>query len=296
MALNFIRIMPHGLPHRTFGLRLHAPWSHGRSFSGHRLCHSECLCGLAGNVLHGDALAHSVLPGIVFAYWAGFSLLWGALGAAVLVVAGIGWASRKEGLREDAAIGVVFAGFFALGILMLSKVATAADLGHILFGNILGVSKQDLVFMAVVTIFVVLATVLAFKELVAASFDPSHARAIGLSPSLVRFILLGLLALTTVVALRTVGVVLVLALLVTPGAAASMVSKRLGASWFFRSPLPSFPPFLVFMHPTMPMFLLAQPLFWPSQCSFCFLQALGKSKKNVVNAWLNEIIHHPLSQ
>ncbi|MCG8453189.1 MAG: metal ABC transporter permease [Spirochaetales bacterium] len=228
----------------------------------------------------GDALAHSVLPGIVFAYWAGFSLLWGALGAAVLVVAGIGWASRKEGLREDAAIGVVFAGFFALGILMLSKVATAADLGHILFGNILGVSKQDLIFMAIVTVFVVLATVLTFKELVAASFDPSHARAIGLSPSLVRFILLGLLALTTVVALRTVGVVLVLALLVTPGAPASMVSKRLwgimalSVSLAFLSTILGFYASYYADVPSGPAIVLALTLF------FLFFSGIGQIQKH----------------
>ena len=92
----------------------------------------------------GDALAHSVLPGIVVAYILGISLFWGALGAAGLVVIGIGIISRRGRINEDAAIGVVFAGFFALGILMLSKVATFSDLSHILFGNILGVSRGDL--------------------------------------------------------------------------------------------------------------------------------------------------------
>ncbi len=175
----------------------------------------------------GDALAHSVLPGIVVAYILGISLFWGALGAAVLVVLGIGFISRRGRLNEDAAIGVVFAGFFALGILMLNRVASFSDLNHILFGNILGISSSDLWIMAVVVVIVVVLTKVAFKEIVTASFDPAHASAIGLSPELVRYLILGMLALTTVVALQTVGVVLVLALLVTPGAAASMLSRKL---------------------------------------------------------------------
>lgn len=175
----------------------------------------------------GDALAHSVLPGIVVAYMLGISLLWGALGAAAVVVVGIGLIASRGKLKVDTAIGVVFTGFFALGILMLSKVATFSDLSHILFGNILGVSNGDLVMMSVVTVIVMAGTFLSYKELVTASFDPAHSTAIGLSPSLVHYIVLIMLALTTVVAIQTVGVVLVLALLVTPGAAASLVSRRL---------------------------------------------------------------------
>ena len=112
----------------------------------------------------GDALAHSVLPGIVVAYILGISLIWGAMAAAALVVVGIGLISSRGKLREDTAIGVVFTGFFALGILMLSRVATFSDLSHILFGNILGVTRQDLVLMALVTVVVVAGTILSFKE------------------------------------------------------------------------------------------------------------------------------------
>lgn len=175
----------------------------------------------------GDALAHAVLPGIVVAYVLGISLFWGALGAAVLVVLSIGWISRRGRLKEDAAIGVVFAGFFALGILLLSRIATFSDLSHILFGNILGVTGGALIIMAAVAVVVTLAITLSYKEMVTASFDPAHATAIGLSPELVRYLILAMLALTTVVAIQTVGVVLVLALLVTPGAAASLLSRRL---------------------------------------------------------------------
>lgn len=181
-----------------------------------------------GMAFVGDALAHAILPGIVVAYALGISLFIGALGSAVLAVAGIGLFSQRGQLREDTAIGVIFAGFFALGILLLSRMVSFQDLGHILFGNILGVSLNDLVAMGVVVGLVLLGLGLAFKELMVTSFDPAHAVAIGLSPELLRYGLLLLLALTTVVAIQTVGVVLVLALLVTPGAAASMLSRRMG--------------------------------------------------------------------
>lgn len=176
----------------------------------------------------GDAMAHAILPGIVVAYALGISLFIGALGAAFLAVLGIGLISRNGVLKEDTAIGVVFAGFFAFGVLLLSRIVSFQDLGHILFGNILGVSNGDLVAMVVVVVVVLAGVGLSFKEIVVASFDPSHAVAIGLSPGLIRYLLLTLLALTTVVAIQTVGVVLVLALLVTPGATASLLSVRLG--------------------------------------------------------------------
>lgn len=180
-----------------------------------------------GMAFVGDALAHAILPGIVVAYILGISLFVGALGSAVLAVIGIGLFSRRGHLREDTAIGVIFAGFFALGIFMLSRMVSSQDLSHILFGNILGVAGGDLIAMAVVVAIVILGVAAGFKELLVTSFDPSHAVAIGLSPELLRYGLLMLLALTTVVAIQTVGVVLVLALLVTPGAAASMVSRNM---------------------------------------------------------------------
>lgn len=180
-----------------------------------------------GMAFVGDALAHAILPGIVVAYALGISLFFGALGAAILAVAGIGLFSRGGRLKEDTAIGVIFSGFFALGIFLLSRMVSYQDLGHILFGNILGVSSADVVAIAIVVAIVIIAVAVSFKELLVTSFDPSHAVAIGLSPDLLRYGLLMLLALTTVVAIQTVGVVLVLALLVTPGAAASMISRRM---------------------------------------------------------------------
>ncbi|MFN2146308.1 MAG: metal ABC transporter permease [Anaerolineales bacterium] len=177
----------------------------------------------------GDAIAHAILPGIVLAYITGTSLFFGALGMAILIAAGIGWLSRSGQMKEDTAIGVIFTGFFALGILMLSRVTSYQDLTHILFGNILGVSASDLTIMAVVMGIVLAVVFIFYKELLVTSFDPSHAIAIGLSPELVRYGLLLLIALTVVSAIQVVGVVLVLALLITPAAAASQLARRLPA-------------------------------------------------------------------
>ncbi|MFP4374819.1 MAG: metal ABC transporter permease [Spirochaetaceae bacterium] len=180
-----------------------------------------------GMAFVGDALAHAILPGIVLAYALGFSLFFGALGAAAVAVVLIGAISGQRRLKEDTAIGIVFSGFFALGVLFMSSITTYQDLGHVLFGNILGVGSSDLVVMSVVVFVTVAALAGSYKELLVTSFDPAHSVAIGLSPSAIRYLLLFLLALTTVVAIQTVGVILVLSLLVTPGATASMISKSL---------------------------------------------------------------------
>ena len=180
-----------------------------------------------GMAFIGDAMAHVILPGIVVAFINGISLFVGALIAAVLAALGIGVLARGRELKEDTAIGVMFSGFFALGVLLLSRVTTYQDLTHILFGDILGVSAGDLWAMLVVVLVVLAAVVLFYKELLVTSFDPGHAVAIGLSPELVRYGLLVLIALTVVAAIQTVGVVMVLALLVTPAATASLLAREL---------------------------------------------------------------------
>lgn len=196
------------------------------------------LIGIAGAVLSayvvwrgmaflGDALAHIILPGIVAAFILGINLMIGALVAAIAAALGIGWLTSGDRIREDTAIGILFSGFFALGVLMLSQVRSMQDLSHILFGDILGVSGTDLWLMLAVVVIVIGGVVLFYKELLVTSFDPGHSIAIGLSPSLVRYALLILLALTVVTAIQAVGVVLVIALLVTPAATASLLTRRL---------------------------------------------------------------------
>ena len=180
-----------------------------------------------GMAFIGDALSHSILPGIVLSFTLGTSLLFGALLSSMAAVAGIGLITRRKGMKEDTAIGVIFSGFFALGILMLSRISSYQDLSHILFGNILGMSRTDLVIIGVIVVIVVAAVFLFYKELLVTSFDPVHAVTIGLSPTLIHYGLLVIIALTTVVAIQSVGVVLILALLVTPAASASLLFREL---------------------------------------------------------------------
>ena len=175
----------------------------------------------------GDALAHTTLPGLVTAYLNGWNLFGGALLAGLLTALGIGWLSRRESLREDTAIGVLFTSMFAFGILLISTVRSFRDLTHMLFGNVLGVTRADLLLIALVTIIVLTTLFLLHKELELTSFDPTHAYVIGLNADRLRYGLLVLLALTVVTSIQVVGVVLTSALLVTPAAAASLVTTRL---------------------------------------------------------------------
>jgi ABC-type Mn2+/Zn2+ transport system permease subunit len=175
----------------------------------------------------GDALSHTVLPGLVVAYLRGWNLLFGAVVAGIITALGIGWLSRRNEVREDTAIGVMFTGMFALGILMMSTVRSFRDLNHILFGNILGVTRGDLAFIALIALIVVVVLVVLHKELELTSFDPVHAEVIGLRADNLRYVLLVVLALAVVAGIQAVGVVLTSALLVTPAATASLLTTRL---------------------------------------------------------------------
>lgn len=175
----------------------------------------------------GDALAHTILPGLVSAYLLGLNLLGGAVVAGVATALGIGWLSRRGTLREDTAIGVIFTGMFALGILLMSTVDSFRDFSHMLFGNILGITWADLGLIAGLALVVLAVLFLFHKELELTSFDPTHALAMGLKADLVRYGLLVLLSLTVVAGIQAVGVVLISALLITPAAAASLVTDRL---------------------------------------------------------------------
>ncbi|MBA3873233.1 MAG: metal ABC transporter permease [Anaerolineae bacterium] len=175
----------------------------------------------------GDALAHTALPGLVVAYLNGWSLFGGAVVAGLLTALGIGWLSRREEVREDTAIGILFTGMFALGILLISTTRSFRDLTHILFGNILGVTPGDLLLIGGVTLITLLALLAFHKELELTSFDPTHAEVIGLRADRLRYMLLILLSLTVVTSIQVVGVVLTSAMLVTPAAAAALVTNRL---------------------------------------------------------------------
>jgi manganese/iron transport system permease protein len=189
-----------------------------------------CFVVLRAMAFLGDALAHAILPGVAIAYLLGVDLLLGALVAAVAVAVGIGVVSRRGAVKEDTAIGVLFAAALALGVVLISTVRSyATDLTHILFGNVLGVSAADLWLTGLLALAVLLTVVVLFKEFLLASFDPVLAHTLGRRPEALRFLMLVLLALTVVVSLQTVGVGLVAAMLVTPAATAYLLTRRLAS-------------------------------------------------------------------
>jgi ABC-type Mn2+/Zn2+ transport system permease subunit len=189
-----------------------------------------CFVVLRSMAFLGDALAHAVLPGVAIAYLAGFDTLIGALLAAVLVALGISAFAHHGTLREDTAIGILFAAALALGVLLISTLRTyATDLTHIMFGDILGVSRVDLFLTGGLSVAVLLTVAILFKELQLVSFDPVLAHTLGRRPGVYRTLLMVMLAVTIVVSLRTVGVGLVVALLVTPAATAYLLVRRLAA-------------------------------------------------------------------
>jgi manganese/iron transport system permease protein len=177
----------------------------------------------------GDAMAHTTLPGLVIAHLSGWSLSLGGLAAAFLTALLIAWVSRRQRVAEDTAIGVVFAGMFAVGVLLMSRARSYRDLSHMLFGNVLGVTPAELWLIAGVTLVVLLVLTIFHKEIELTSYDSTHARVIGIPAEGLRLILLGLLALAVVTGIQAVGVILTNALLVTPAATASLLSNRLPA-------------------------------------------------------------------
>lgn len=183
---------------------------------------------LRGMAFFGDALAHTILPGVVAAYLWQLPLTLGALVMGVITAVGIGAITGRSKLREDTAIGVIFAGLFALGVAMLSASGNyTVDLAHFLFGNLLGVSTADLWVMGLLGAFVLFALVLLYKELMVISFDVVLATALRLPTRLLNYFLLILIAMTIVVSLQVVGISLMLAMLVTPAATASLLTRRL---------------------------------------------------------------------
>jgi ABC-type Mn2+/Zn2+ transport system permease subunit len=181
-----------------------------------------------GMAFIGDALAHASFAGVAAAFAMGASIYLGAIVAAVATALGIGFVSQRARLRFDTAIGVLFVGAFALGIVIVSRQENyTVDLFSFMFGNVLGVSWNDLALMGAIGGAVVLLVALFYKELLFTSYDATVARASGLPVTAIEYGLLALLALATVVALQTVGIVLVIAMLVTPAATASLLVRRL---------------------------------------------------------------------
>lgn len=183
---------------------------------------------LRGMAFFGDALAHTILPGVVIAFLLGWPLAVGALIMGILTAIGIGALTSRGVLKEDTAIGVIFAGFFALGVALLSATGDyTIDLAHFLFGNLLGVNTADLWVTFILGGIVLLVVFLFYKEFMVVSFDPILATTLRLPGTFLRYLLLVLIAVTIVVSLQVVGIALMLAMLVTPAATASLLTRRL---------------------------------------------------------------------
>jgi ABC-type Mn2+/Zn2+ transport system permease subunit len=186
----------------------------------------SCFLVLKGWSLMGDAISHAVLPGIVVAYAIGAPLALGAFFSGLLCAVATGWIKANSRVKEDTVMGVVFTGLFAFGLVLFTRVKTDLHLDHILFGNILGIEPRDLIESCVVA-GVTLAVVLVLRrDLLLFCFDANHARAIGLPANFLYYVLLSLLAATIVAALKAVGIILVIAMLVTPGCIAYLLTDR----------------------------------------------------------------------
>tara|TARA_Y100001968_G_C19437504_1_gene760587 strand:+ start:2103 stop:2972 length:870 start_codon:yes stop_codon:yes gene_type:complete len=186
----------------------------------------SCYMTLKGWALMGDAVSHSVMPGVVVAYALGLPFSIGAFVFGVGSVALIGFIKQKSRVKEDTVIGLVFTGFFALGLVLVSKIKSNIDLMHILFGSPLGISSSD-VNQTLIISFIVIITLLLFRrDFMLYCFDPTHARSIGINTGLLHYMLLSALSLAAVAGLQTVGIILVVAMLITPGATAYLLTDR----------------------------------------------------------------------
>jgi ABC-type Mn2+/Zn2+ transport system permease subunit len=184
---------------------------------------------LRGLAFMGDALSHSAFPGVVVAYMIHAPFYLGASAAAVGTALGIGWLTRQGKVRSDTAIGVLFAGMFALGVFLFSLIPNyVGDLFGFLFGDVLGIGVSDLISLAILAALVLGTVTLLWKELLYATFDPLGAAASGLPVGPLDYLLLALIALTIVISLQAVGIILVVAMLVTPAATAQLISKSFG--------------------------------------------------------------------
>ena len=184
---------------------------------------------LRGLAFMGDALSHSAFPGIVVAYLLQGPFYLGAAVAAVATALAIGWIGRRGGLRTDTTIGVLFAGMFALGIFLFSLIPNyVGDLFGFLFGEILGIGTGDLIALVVLAAVVLAIVALLWKELLYTTFDPLGAAASGLPVAALDYLLLALIAITIVVSLQAVGIILVVAMLVTPAATAQLLTRSFG--------------------------------------------------------------------
>lgn len=186
----------------------------------------SCYLVLKGWSLLGDAISHAVLPGVAFAYILGLPFAIGAFVSGLAGALAIGWVKRNTRVKEDTVIGLVFTAFFALGLILISMTPSTVHLTHILYGNVLGIEFDDLLQTLIAGGIALVVVAVLRRDLLLFCFDQNHARAIGLNAQALYYTLLALLALTAVAALQAVGLILVVAMLITPGATGYLLTDR----------------------------------------------------------------------
>jgi iron/zinc/copper transport system permease protein len=186
-----------------------------------------CFIILRGMSLLGDAISHAVLPGVAISYMLGINFFIGAVVTGILTAVGIGFISQNSRIKHDTAIGIMFTAVFAIGIILITFMKSSTDLYHILFGNILSVQVSDMILTLCIGVIIIALVYLFYKELLVSTFDPTMAKAYGLPVKVIHYGLMILLTLATVASLQTVGIVLVVAMLITPAATAYLLSNRL---------------------------------------------------------------------
>jgi manganese/iron transport system permease protein len=188
----------------------------------------SCFLVLKGWALMGDAVSHAVLPGVVLAWMTGIPLIVGAFGAGMTCALLTGYLSHNSRVKQDTVMGVVFSGMFGIGIIMYTSITTNEHLDHVLFGNMLGIGAQDLWTAGLISLGVTAFLVLKWKDLLLHAFDPAQAQASGLHTGWLHYGLLSVLSLTVVATLTATGLILAVALLVTPGAIAFLTVRSFG--------------------------------------------------------------------
>lgn len=193
----------------------------------------SCFLVLKGLSLMGDAISHAVLPGVALAYIFHIPLFLGALGAGIFCASSIGFIKNRTHLKEDVVVGIVFSGMFAVGLVLLTKIETDIHLLHILFGHVLGISQSDLYTGIAISSLCLLLLLLKSRDLKLYCFDPNYLKVAGIHHYRIHYFLLTLLSLCVVTALKVSGVVLVIAMLIAPGATAYLLSYSLRAMMFY---------------------------------------------------------------
>lgn len=189
----------------------------------------SCYLILKGWALMGDAVSHAILPGIMVSYLLNIPLIIGAFSAGMACSLITGYLSENSRIKQDTIMGVVFSGMFAIGLILFVAFPSDAHLDHILFGNMLGIGSDDLWTSGIISLFVCSAILIKWKDLLLHSFDPAQAQASGMSTKLLHYGLLTLLSLTIVATLSAVGLILAIALVITPGAIAFLIVRSFGA-------------------------------------------------------------------